>query len=62
MAKRTVKSKKATGKKPAAKKPIESYDHKAKKRTNNPPVGLVTPDTPTVAASIGLKCSSRWLA
>ncbi len=27
------------------KKPIESYDHKGKKRANNPPVGLVTPDT-----------------
>lgn len=28
-----------------AKKPIESYDHKDKKRANNPPVGLVTPET-----------------
>ena len=27
------------------KKPIEQYDHKGKKRVNNPPVGLVTPDT-----------------
>ncbi len=27
-----------------AKKPIKSYDHKDKKRVNNPPVGLVTPD------------------
>jgi adenine-specific DNA-methyltransferase len=27
------------------KKPIEQYDHKDKKRTNNPPVGLVTPET-----------------
>ena len=26
-------------------KSIESYDHKDKKRTNNPPVGLVTPET-----------------
>lgn len=26
-------------------KPIEQYDHKDKKRVNNPPVGLVTPDT-----------------
>ncbi|HEV2380941.1 MAG TPA: DNA methyltransferase [Terriglobia bacterium] len=26
------------------KKPIEQYDHKDKKRTNNPPVGLVTPE------------------
>src|SRR5271157_5230838 len=28
-----------------AKKPIEQYDHKDKKRTNNPPVGLVKPET-----------------
>ena len=27
------------------KKPIDQYDHKGKKRVNNPPVGLVTPDT-----------------
>jgi len=27
------------------KKPIENYDHKDKKRLNNPPVGLVTPET-----------------
>ena len=27
------------------KKPIEAYDHKGKKRANNPPVGLVTPQT-----------------
>ena len=27
------------------KKPIEQYDHKGKERVNNPPVGLVTPDT-----------------
>ena len=27
------------------KKPIVSYDHRDKKRPNNPPVGLVTPDT-----------------
>jgi len=27
------------------KKPIEQYDHKGKRRANNPPVGLVTPDT-----------------
>ncbi|MBL7179935.1 MAG: site-specific DNA-methyltransferase [Desulfobacterales bacterium] len=33
------------GKKKSAKKPIEQYDHKGKKRVNNPPVGLVTPDT-----------------
>lgn len=28
-----------------AKKQIEQYDHKGKTRINNPPVGLVTPDT-----------------
>jgi adenine-specific DNA-methyltransferase len=27
------------------KRPIEQYDHKGKKRVNNPPVGLVTPQT-----------------
>jgi adenine-specific DNA-methyltransferase len=27
------------------KKPIGQYDHKGKKRANNPPVGLVTPET-----------------
>jgi hypothetical protein len=27
------------------KKPIDQYDHKGKKRANNPPVGLVTPET-----------------
>ncbi len=32
-------------KKKTGKKPIEQYDHKGKKRINNPPVGLVTPDT-----------------
>ena len=30
--------------KKAGKKPIEQYDHKDKKRANNPPVGLVTPE------------------
>ncbi len=53
MAKRTVKkatAKKAMGrqaarKKNTAKKPIESYDHQDKKRANNPPVGMVTPQT-----------------
>ena len=35
--------KKATRKK--SKKPIESYAHTDKARANNPPVGLVTPDT-----------------
>lgn len=43
MAKR--KSKKSTAPKKKNKKPIEQYDHKDKDRSNNPPVGLVTPDT-----------------
>lgn len=38
MAKRASKSS-------AKKRKVESYDHKDKKRANNPPVGLVTPDT-----------------
>src|SRR5687768_17170078 len=29
----------------STKKPIEQYGHKDKERLNNPPVGLVTPDT-----------------
>ncbi len=29
----------------SAKKAIESYDHKGEARVNNPPVGLVTPET-----------------
>ena len=32
-----------------SKRPIERYEHKDKKRTNNPPVGLVTPETDPVA-------------
>ncbi|HMD99195.1 MAG TPA: site-specific DNA-methyltransferase [Terriglobia bacterium] len=36
---------KASPKNGTHKKPIEQYDHKDKKRTNNPPVGLVTPET-----------------
>lgn len=32
-------------KKSSKKKPIEQYDHKGKKRVNNPPVGLVTSET-----------------
>lgn len=31
--------------KKANKKPIEQYDHKGSERLNNPPVGLVTPET-----------------
>lgn len=29
----------------STKRPIESYEHRDKERLNNPPVGLVTPDT-----------------
>ena len=36
---------KANKGKASKKKPIEQYDHKGKKRVNNPPVGLVTPQT-----------------
>jgi len=35
----------AQAKKPTPKRPIETYEHKDKQRVNNPPVGLVTPDT-----------------
>ena len=28
-----------------SKRKVESYQHKDKKRLNNPPVGLVTPET-----------------
>jgi len=34
-----------TTKSPSAKRPIIQYDHKDKQRANNPPVGLVTPET-----------------
>jgi len=35
----------APKKKLDGKRPIESYEHRDKERVNNPPVGLVTPDT-----------------
>ncbi len=35
----------ARTKKTTTKRPIESYEHKDKQRVNNPPVGLVTPET-----------------
>lgn len=34
-----------SSKRPPLKRQIEQYDHKGKKRVNNPPVGLVTPQT-----------------
>src|SRR5215469_1978933 len=33
------------------KRPIERYEHTDKKRVNNPPVGLVTPETDPVATT-----------
>src|ERR1700691_4223979 len=41
---------KTSGGKPP-KRPIERYEHTTKKRINNPPVGLVTPETDPVATS-----------
>jgi len=35
----------ATRKKRGQKRSIEQYDHRNEERINNPPVGLVTPDT-----------------
>ena len=35
----------AREKKAETKRPIESYEHRDKERVNNPPVGLVTPET-----------------
>jgi adenine-specific DNA-methyltransferase len=48
--KKTMGRKKAGAKRPNTrhangKRPIESYEHRDKQRVNNPPVGLVTPDT-----------------
>src|SRR5258706_13690245 len=38
-------ARKPNGATAAKKKKIEQYDHRDKQRVNNPPVGLVTPDT-----------------
>lgn len=43
-----AKSKTTKPTKAKTKKPIEQYDHKGKARLNNPPVGLVTPETDPV--------------
>ncbi len=43
--KKAAYHKKSRFNQPAKKKPIEQYEHKDKDRANNPPVGLVTPDT-----------------
>ncbi len=42
--------KEGTGK-TSTKRPIERYEHRDKKRINNPPVGLVTPETDPVAST-----------
>lgn len=44
---RVPKRKTVAAKTAATKRPIEQYEHKDKKRVNNPPVGLVTPETDT---------------
>src|SRR6186997_2347628 len=38
-------SKRSSEERKNTKKPIEQYEHSDKKRVNNPPVGLVTPET-----------------
>jgi adenine-specific DNA-methyltransferase len=46
----------AKAKKPASKskkKPIDQYAHKGKQRANNPPVGLVTPETDKESGKTG---------
>jgi adenine-specific DNA-methyltransferase len=46
MAKKPAPKKKTIPAKPSVRKrPIEQYEHKDKERLNNPPVGLVTPET-----------------
>src|SRR5260370_15214510 len=42
-----------------SKRPIERYEHKDKKRINNPPVGLVTPETDPVAPTHKIYASIR---
>ena len=42
------KASSGTPKRPPAKRPIERYEHTDKQRINNPPVGLVTPETDPV--------------
>ncbi|MFQ5712872.1 MAG: DNA methyltransferase [Candidatus Scalinduaceae bacterium] len=47
-------------KKRSTKKPIEQYDHKGKKRVNNPPVGLVTPETDPDIDSRGISRNAQY--
>lgn len=42
------------------KKPIEQYDHKGKKRVNNPPVGLVTPEMDKGDRKENLRARRVW--
>lgn len=42
---KTMAKKKSQPKDNTVKKPIEQYEHKDKERINNPPIGLVTPET-----------------
>ncbi len=42
---RTKKTSQSDGGEQTGKKPIEQYEHTGKERVNNPPVGLVTPET-----------------
>lgn len=42
-----IDSKKSSG----TQHPIKSYEHKGKQRVNNPPIGLVTPDTDSDAGA-----------
>jgi hypothetical protein len=46
-----AKSGKAAGQSKGKKRPIEPYEHSDKKRVNNPPAGLVTPETDPPAPS-----------
>ena len=41
-------------------RPIESYEHKDKERLNNPPVGLVTPDTDPDAGPRLTRTTRTW--
>jgi|GEM_PF-1687292 len=50
-----------TRKKTNTKRPIDSYEHKDKQRVNNPPVGLVTPETdPDAGVSTSASPSRSW--
>lgn len=42
------------------KRVIESYDHRDKRRVNNPPVGLVTPDTDPDQGARGWLLTAVW--